>query len=80
MNVRRVKSYSGETGIVYQYVFAGQRRARRGWLAAGTEYVFDVSRDRKTNFALAVLVRDDALRHWQKEHGRALSETEQYAA
>ena len=80
MSVRRVKSYSGETGIVYQYVFAGQRRARRGWLAAGTEYVFDVSSDRKTNFPLPVFVRDDALRSWQKAHGRELSDAEQYAA
>jgi hypothetical protein len=77
---RRVKSYSGETGIVYQYVFVGQRRARRGWWTAGTEYLFDVSADRKNNFPVPVFIGDAAVRSWQKAHGRPLSSTEQYAA
>ena len=78
--VRRVKSYSGETGVVYQYVFVAQRRARRGWFSRGAEYLFDVSSDRKNSFPLSVFVGDDALAAWQKAHGRPLSSTEQYAA
>lgn len=78
--VRRVKSYSGETGIVYQYVFVGQRRRRRGWWKGGAEYLFDVSSDRKTSFPVPVFVSDEAVRSWQKAHGRSLSATEQYAA
>ena len=77
---RRVKSYSGETGVVYQYVFVGQRRVRRGWWRPGTEYVFDVCTDRKTNFPVPVFIYDDAVRSWEKVHRRPLSPTEQYAA
>ena len=78
--LRRVKSYSGESGIVYQYVFVHQRRARRGWRRRGTEYLFDVSADRKSNFPVPVFIYDDAVRCWEQAHGRALSSTEQYAA
>ena len=78
--LRRVKSYSGETGVVYQYVFVDQRRARRGWWRSGTEYLFDVSSDRKTNFPVPVFIYDDAVRFWEKAHRRPLSSTEQYAA
>lgn len=77
---RRVKSYSAETGFVYQYVFRGQKRTHRGWLRAGTEYSFDVSGDRKHNFIVPVFVGDEARRSWEQKHGRALSPTEQYAA
>ncbi len=78
--VRRVKSYSGETGIVYQYVFVRQQPARRGWRRRGVEYLFEVSSDRKTSFTVAVFIAGEALSAWQKAHGRALSSTEQYAA
>ncbi len=78
--VRRVKSYSGDTGIVYQYVFVSQRRARRGWWKRGAEYLFDVSADRKTSFPVPVFVSDEALDAWGQAHGRPLSSTEQYAA
>lgn len=78
--VRRVKTYSGQSGYVYQYVFIEQRRARRGWLTRGAEYVFDVSSDRKSSFLLPVFVADEALASWRKAHGRELSSTEQYAA
>ncbi len=77
---RRVKTYSSQTGVVYQYVFAGQRRARRRWLRQGTEFLFDVSADRRTSFPLAVFLSDRAVRWWQQAYGRPLSSTEQYAA
>ncbi len=77
---QRVKTYSSETGVVYQYVFVGQRRSRRGWWKSGHEYTFDVSADRKTSFLLPVFIADEALRSWEQRHGRVLSSTEQYAA
>ncbi len=75
----RIKSYSSETGYTYQYYFFEVNKARRG-IAAGNEYVFLVSVDRKTTFPLRVFVREDAVRKWGKQAGRALSGTEEYAA
>lgn len=80
MRARRVKTYSSETGNVYQYWFLSSHRVRRGLFTAGTEYLFEVSHDRKSSFLLPVFVRDDALRAWEKQHGRSLSSAEQYAA
>lgn len=75
MTVRRVKSYTGQTGYVYQYYFVGSRPAE-----PGTEYIFDVTSDRKVMFEVSVLVRADALSAWAATHGRTLSGTEQYAS
>ena len=75
----RVKSYSSETGYVYQYHFCEVQRARRGF-TAGTAYVYMVSADRKTQFPITVFLRRDALDKWRKEHGRELTGTEEYAA
>ncbi len=79
MTVRRLKTYTAQTGYVYQYYFVGKRAAMDvGPLA--NEYVFDVTSDRsRTVFAVSVLVQADALAVWAEEHGRNLSETEQYA-
>lgn len=75
MRVRRIKSYSAQTGYVYQYHFEGQRQG-----PGGTEYVFIVSRDRKHSFPLTILLRREALAAWAQRHGRALTGTEEYAA
>jgi hypothetical protein len=75
----RIKSYSSETGYTYQYYFYEVNKGRRGF-AAGNEYVFLVSVDRKTQFPLRVFVREDAVRKWGQQVGRALSGTEEYAA
>ena len=76
---RRVKSYSAATGYVYQYVFREIRKARRG-LAAGNEYVYQVSADRKTSFSLVIFVAQEAVRGWARRAGRELTGTEEYAA
>jgi hypothetical protein len=76
----RVKTYSASSGYVYQYSFQLSRRARRGLFTPGTEHVFEVSRDRKTSYLLAVFVRDDAIKAWSKAHARELSAAECYAA
>ena len=80
MTVHRIKSYSAESGYVYQYCFAQSRPAGHARAGAGTEYVFTVSRDRKHNFDVPVLLRQDAVAHWAASHGRPLDGTEQYAA
>jgi hypothetical protein len=79
--VRRMKSYTGGQGYVYQYYFVGKRRAlANSGEADATEYIFDVSSDRKITFAVSVFLRDDSLNKWTSAHGRALTEAEQYGA
>jgi hypothetical protein len=75
--VRRQKTYSAQSGYVYQYYYEGQRPLRRG--ARGTEFVFDVSADRKSSWPVSVVVSEEALGHWERGHGRELSGTERYA-
>ncbi len=64
--VRRLKTYSAASGYVYQYFYEGHR---------GTEYVFQVSADRRTYSSVAVLVSDAAL----EASPRELNSTERYA-
>jgi hypothetical protein len=70
----RLKTYSAESGYVYQYTFAGQRAKE-----SGTEYVFEVSRDRNSRFRASILVADAVTRSWQETHGRELISGERYA-
>ncbi len=79
MTVRRIKTHSAQTGYVYEYYFVGKRRALPEE-AAGTEFIFDVSSDRKAKFAVSVFVTDAAVSGWASSHGRRLTEPEQYAA
>jgi hypothetical protein len=81
MTIRRMKTYTGGQGYVYQYYFVG----KRGTLTpvaggAATEYVFDVTSDRKTTFAVSVFLTEQATRGWAASHGRTLTEAEQYGA
>ena len=76
--VRRVKSYSAETGYVYQYYFYEVNKARRG-LTPGTEYVYMVSSDRKHVYPVKIFVHHDAAEKWGRAAGRTLSGTEEYA-
>jgi len=75
---RRPKTYSGQSGYVYQYYYEGHRPYKRD-RHSGTEYVFNVSADRKTSMAVSVLVSDSALDDWQSRHGRTLYASERYA-
>lgn len=77
MVVRRIKTYVAQTGFVYQYYFVGKRAALDD--PSAMEYVFDVTSDRKTTFAVSVFVLEEALTAWSTLHGRTLSDTEQYA-
>ena len=72
--VRRQKTYSAQSGYVYQYYYEGHRAAQEG-----TEYVFDISADRKTSAPASVFVQDEAVQSWEDRHGRELSAAERYA-
>jgi hypothetical protein len=81
MTVRRMKTYTGEQGYVYQYYFVGKRAAvTTSPEGPRTEYIFDVTADRKTMFAVSVLLPDEALQAWSAAHRRTLTEAEQYGA
>jgi len=79
MTVRRMKTYTGGQGYVYQYYFVGKRAAVDPATPA-TEYIFDVTSDRKVTYAVSVLVESAALKAWAEAHGRAPTEAEEYGA
>ncbi|MCX6621040.1 MAG: hypothetical protein NTY38_08145 [Acidobacteria bacterium] len=66
--VRRLKTYSAQSGYVYQYFYEGYRVA-----AETTTYVFQTSVDRKSSFPVSVLLPASSL------GGRELTGTECYA-
>ncbi len=76
--VRRRKTYSGDSGYVYEYYYEGYRVAARGG-SAGAEYLFTVSSDRRSWFAVSVFLEDSAVAAWEQAHGRELNMTERYA-
>ena len=76
--VRRLKTYSGQSGYVYQYYYDGHRDFRSG-SESGVEFVFSVSADRKNWHPTSVLVSESAIRAWEESHARVLSSTEWYA-
>src|SRR5215469_1603752 len=74
--VRRQKTYSAQSGFVYQYFYEGQRPSGP---ERGTEYVFDVSADRKSWAPVSVVVSTEAVESWQEQTQRTLSSAERYA-
>lgn len=79
--VRRVKTYTAQSGYVYQYYFVGQRAALPGAPEApAIEFIFDVTSDRKTTYAVSVFLQPEALAAWAAAHARPLTDAEQYAA
>lgn len=79
--IRRLKTYTGSQGYVYQYYFVGQRPALPDDAEApATEFVFDVTSDRKQTYAVSVFLPEKAVAAWVKTHGRPLTEPERYAA
>jgi hypothetical protein len=81
MTLRRLKTYAGAQGFVYQYYFVGQRAALASAPAApATEFVFDVTADRHVTYAVSVFLPEASLAQWTAVHGRPLTDSEQYAA
>jgi hypothetical protein len=79
--VRRLKTYAGAQGFVYQYYFVGKRAALASDPEApATEFVFDVTSDRKLTYAVSVFLPEKTSAAWSQAHGRSLNDAEQYAA
>lgn len=79
--IRRLKSYTGALGYVYQYYYVGKRAALSDDPEApATEFIFDVTSDRKLTYAVSIFLPEAARAAWSQVHGRQLSDAEQYAA
>jgi hypothetical protein len=59
----RPRTYSADSGYVYEYSFAGFRRIRRHGEAC-IEYVFEVSGARVQKSPVAVVLAEHRLREW----------------
>jgi hypothetical protein len=86
MTIRRLKTYAGSQGYVYQYYFVG-RRSAAAELDLGSardtdsdEYIFDVTSNRESTYAVSVFLPRQVVAAWGESHGRPLSYSEQYAA
>jgi hypothetical protein len=73
-----MKTYSAQSGYVYQYYYEGQRPFHAG-PDRGIEFVFSLSHDRKAWHSTSVMVSDSAIAVWEQAHARDLSATERYA-
>jgi hypothetical protein len=79
--IRRLKTYTGSQGYVYQYYFVGKRPALPDDPETpATEFIFDVTSDRKLTYAVSVFLPERSLQAWNSAHGRTLGDSEQYAA
>lgn len=78
MTVRRLKTYAGSQGYVYQYYFVGKRPAATP--PDSTEYIFDITSDRSHTYAVSLFLPRSVVLAWIETHGRALGDSEQYAA
>ena len=82
MTIRRLKTYTGSQGYVYQYYFVGKRPAPASGAheSAANAYIFDVTSDRKLTYAVSIFLPHQVVAAWAESHGRSLSDSEQYAA
>jgi hypothetical protein len=82
MTIRRLKTYTGSQGYVYQYYFVGKRPATTADAREPTanEYIFDVTSDRKLTYAVSIFLPHQVAAAWSTSHGRPLADSEQYAA
>jgi hypothetical protein len=81
MIVRRLKTYAGAQGYVYQYYFVGKRAAlENDPEAPAIEFVFDVTSDRKLTYAVSIFLPHRSTKNWSQAHGRPPNDAEQYAA
>ncbi len=81
MALRRIKTYTGGQGYVYEYYFVGKRLAlSQDFPEPATQFVFDVSPNAKTKFAVSIFLPDAIVASWGTRHSRALSDAEQYGA
>jgi hypothetical protein len=77
----RYKSYTGETGVTYQYYYDVRRPVvRPEGQGAGADYAFVVTADQHPPFSLRIFVSERGLAAWGRAHHRELDSNEQYAA
>lgn len=76
--IRREKTYSAETGYVYQYFYEGYREFTQAG-ESGFEHVFSVTSDRISRFPINIFLSHQVIEAWQAGNDRELSATEQYA-
>jgi hypothetical protein len=81
MTIRRLKTYTGSQGYVYQYYFVGKRPARtpNAKESDAHEYIFDVTSDRKLTYAVSIFLPHQVVAAWAESHRRPLGDSEQYA-
>lgn len=70
----RIKTYSADSGYVYQHVYRGQRNTE-----AVEEYVFSVAARPGEWQLLRVQLRRSVVAGWERENGRTLTATQRYA-
>jgi len=70
----RIKTYSADSGYVYQHVYRGQRNTQ-----TVEEYVFSVSARPGEWQRLSVQLRRAVISGWERENGRTLTPTQRYA-
>jgi hypothetical protein len=82
MTIRRLKTYTGSQGYVYQYYFVGKRLvpASGAHESDAAEYIFDVTSDRKLTYSVSIFLSHEVVAAWAESHGRPLADSEQYAA
>jgi hypothetical protein len=78
MTLRRVKTYTAETGKVYEYYFVGEREALDKARQAA-EYIFDIIRHDHGRYSVSVFLPHQACQEWERAHQRQLGPTERYA-
>jgi hypothetical protein len=79
--LRRLKTYTGAQGYVYQYYYVGKRPALADDPEApAAEFIFDVTSDRKLTYAVSIFLPDATRDAWSAAHGRPLTDAEQYGA
>ncbi|MBZ5582289.1 MAG: hypothetical protein LAQ30_08815 [Acidobacteriia bacterium] len=74
----RIKTYSAQSGYVYQYFYQGLRPVRSGG-GPGVEFVFAVSAGRNKWVAVSVFLPDPVVEAWQAAHAREMGSNERYA-
>jgi hypothetical protein len=70
----RLKTYSGQSGYVYQYIYLGQQSTPDSMI-----FVFSVSKGRGTSVRVSCQLLSAVLDQWERFDGRSLSDTQRYA-
>jgi hypothetical protein len=71
---QRIKTYSAESGYVYQHVYRGYRNRD-----SAREFVFSVSAQPGRWDPLTVQLSDAVITEWQHRNSRVLTSTQKYA-